>query len=212
MVTRESYTRRVVKDARAWFREHVIDISTMPDEASQNGLMTVVDFHRPDSSMYAVRYIYSGHYVFVSGDLGTAVFNCTWRTGPTDGYWKNTDYVYEKLDAAKHTASFDSDVCLTNLRNGLLEPDEKGNHNRFPSRWTATECETFRLLREEAERCVSVDQWHMALRRINAERSCGISALDPAWWEWMDSAGSVIPVNVLGMITGLQLIANKLST
>ena len=105
MVTRESYTRRVVKDARAWFREHVIDISTMPDEASQNGLMTVVDFHRPDSSMYAVRYIFSGHYVFVSGDLGTAVFNCTWRTGPTDGYWKNTDYVYEKLDAAKENRS-----------------------------------------------------------------------------------------------------------
>lgn len=50
-----------------WFKDHEAIVT------EANGV-TIVDWKKPDSNAFAIRYLIHDHHVYVSGDLGDAVF------------------------------------------------------------------------------------------------------------------------------------------
>jgi len=205
IVNKYDHAKKIAALARTkWFKDHVVDLRT-------DGSVTVVDFHKPGTSVYAVRYIFAGSYVYVSGDLGSAVFHCTWPVMPTNKHWNDRWYIYEKLEAARRYDfdEYDADVCVTCIKNTLLERDKAEKNTRFPENWDAKQKETFRELIKRAKECAGRISWSTAIADLNADGD--ISNLDNDWWEWLDSAGEVMPPCIVGIIEGLQIISEKLN-
>ena len=202
------YYRRIAKDE--WFNKHEIIVSEYRSESSGSPI-TVVDFRRMDTNVYAIRYIFAGRYVYASGDLGCAVFACTWNTNPMDEHWKSTWYVFEKLSASDGCKwGFDSDVCKSTLRQMLLEQDEVGEYTVYPDNWTQDQHNLYRLLLLAAEDAQSEDHWSFAVQEAEMEAGKSVSILDEDYWEWIGGAGRVMDARIVGIITGLQIIQEKL--
>ena len=188
-----------------WFKDHKVIYTELAEG------MTVVDFCKPGTHVYALRYIYSGHYVYVSGELGCAVFDCTWQTKPVDKVWGSLWYVFEKLRASEYgrdCMDFDSKVCMEKIHDMLLETDSDGVTRYEPGVWTQDERETYNELLHAAENWSSRDGWAMAIQEI--EQNNSISDLDSDWWEWLYNAGDVMPASIVGIITGLQIVSEML--
>ena len=58
------------QDIREWFSTHIATKHLFKDESGRT--ITVIDWSRPDSGMYAIKYVLSGYQIFISGDLGNA--------------------------------------------------------------------------------------------------------------------------------------------
>lgn len=66
-------------------------------QESGDGVITVINLRRPDSSRYAIRYILAGNSVYISGDCGTAVFQLTEKAELTELAKYNLSYFASKL-------------------------------------------------------------------------------------------------------------------
>lgn len=65
------YIEKATKDIREnWFKDHVAEIQ------GEEGLQ-VIYWGQPGTSMYRTKFVLAGYNVFVSGDLGEAVYNLT---------------------------------------------------------------------------------------------------------------------------------------
>lgn len=53
--------------AAEWFKDHKAALSSMGD-------ILIIDWRRPTTSIYAVRYLIHGRYIIVTGDLGEAIY------------------------------------------------------------------------------------------------------------------------------------------
>ena len=56
---------------KAWFGEHKATLT-------KQGELTVLDWKKPASNIYSIRFIFDGYKVYISGDIGFAVFWLTW--------------------------------------------------------------------------------------------------------------------------------------
>lgn len=210
--TKEEHAAYFQKIARTrWFAKNEVHVSSYEHETTADSI-AVVDFCRPDTSMYGVRYIFAGHYVYVSGDLGCAVFNCTWKTKPTDRNWHGFWYITEKL-AAREGEDWDYDpgVCRSTIQQILLEPDVRGNYTVFPERWDKAQRELYHAMMREASEATSNAGWASALEALNNEvPDATLSDLDSDYWEWCYSAGQVLSARIIAIITGLQMVQEYL--
>ena len=209
--TKEEHAQYYQKVAREeWFKNHKIHVEIFDSDTRANAV-TVIDFGEPGTNVYAVRYIFAGHYVYVSGDLGCAVFNCTWKTSPSDRHWHSLWYIHEKLAASEGEVwDFDSDVCRATMREQLLEQDKRGNHTVYPERWGTEEKAVFRALIQQAEEANSREGWATAIQEVD-HLDGPVSSIDGDYWEWLYSAGNVLPARIVGIITGLQIIQEKIT-
>ena len=210
--TKNEHAEYFSKVAReSWFKDHQIDVTEL---SADNGMgITVVDFYKPGTICYSVRYIYSGHFLYVTGDLGDAVFNCTWKTKPVDSVWKNLWYVFEKLSASENGRSrqcmdFDDGVCKETIRQTLLDTCEDGRTRMKPDHWSEYQSGVFTKLLNAADDCSSRDSWAAAIQEV--DRDYDLGRLDADWWEWLYGAGDVMPARMVGIITGLQIVSERL--
>ena len=211
--TKEEHAAYYQKIARTqWFAKNEVHVSEYEHGLNASSI-TVVDFCQPNTNAYAVRYIFASLYLYVSGDLGCAVFNWTWRTRPTDRNWHSLWYISEKL-AAREGDDWDYDptVCRNTIQQILLEPDARGRHSVFPDQWSKAQKELFHALMQEAKEATSTAGWALALDTLNNEAvGASLSDLDGDYWEWCCDAGQVLPPRIIGIITGLQMIQEELA-
>ena len=195
-----------------WFKSHQVIVHTCTDEETDSFSVSVVDFKRPDTNKYAIRYIFAGHYVYVSGDLGCAVFDCTWKPTPTDLHWTDIWYVFKKLSASENglEMAFDEDVCRGTIDDCLLETNAKGEPKLVPKHWNAEQATTYLALCSAAHDCDSTDEWVRKVCELEDESHNCLTSLDPDFWEWLPSAGNVMPLRIIGIITGLQIVSERL--
>ncbi len=71
MKTHEEIQKEIREE---WFKDHKATLET-------HGDITVLDWKRPGSNFYYCRYVFDGHRVYISGDIGEAVFLLTWKAG-----------------------------------------------------------------------------------------------------------------------------------
>ena len=206
---RECY-RKIARDQ--WFADHEVKVTRFNSEENASEI-AVVDFRKPGRREYAVRYIFDGYFIYASGDLGEAVFRCTWKATPTDKFFGDVDYIFEKLTASEdgpRHMDFNSSVCVATINSvlfGSIE-NEEIDKNFYPEHWDEDDAETYQTLVKAANECSSVEAWSHAVTEIDFDHS--ISFLDNDYWEWIYSAGNVMPPRIIGIITGLQIVSEKL--
>ena len=208
--TKEQYAEDISSCARErWFKNHTVKVTTF--ESTENAsTITVVDFRQPGTINYAVRYVFDGHCIYVSGDLGCAVFNCTWKPTPTGKQYHSMWYMFEKLAASENANwDFETEVCKATLANMLLEANPEGDHTCYPEHWGFDEVTIYHALCDAADRSSSVNEWVHELYEV---MECyDITRLDGDYWEWIYDAGDIMPNRIVGIITGLQIVSEKLN-
>lgn len=69
--------------AEEYFKNHVATLKII------DGDTQILTWKNPSSIYYSIEFIFRGNMIFVSGDMGNAVFDCTWN--PTWDYkWEKT--------------------------------------------------------------------------------------------------------------------------
>ncbi|WP_410745825.1 hypothetical protein, partial [Clostridium neonatale] len=53
-----------------WFKDHKAVLT-------KHGDLEVLDWRRPGTCCYAVRYVFDGCHMYITGDIGEALFNLT---------------------------------------------------------------------------------------------------------------------------------------
>ncbi|MCR6108611.1 hypothetical protein HXA34_20180 [Salipaludibacillus agaradhaerens] len=93
-----------------WFDEHKATI-TKYDSA------TILDWKKDGSSNYSVRYIFSGSNLYISGDIGGAIFNLTWKATPESFDGVNLGYFLGKMSChSRDRWYFDERKAKNDLR------------------------------------------------------------------------------------------------
>lgn len=55
-----------------WFKNHKATVF-------ESDKVTILDWREPGTNMYSVRYIFAGSNLYISGDIGDAIFDLTWE-------------------------------------------------------------------------------------------------------------------------------------
>lgn len=111
--------------------------------------VTIIDWRNPESSLYSIRYILSKNYLYVSGDLGSAVYYLTWEATPSSFLpIEDLYYFAEKLEAFSGQRTIFSkrqlQKSVDDYRYELI--DEVG-------------MEIYKVICMEAMRCGTLDDW-----------------------------------------------------
>lgn len=113
-----------------WFKEHKATVTKLSDR------VTSIDWKRDSSGFYAVRYVFDGDKLYITGDLGQALYWLTWQGTPAS--FKNVHYGYfnEKRQCSSRSFfeynadAFDKEVDeymeeitvgLTEIKRGMYE-------------------------------------------------------------------------------------------
>lgn len=89
--------KEIEKEIREhWFENHKATIHRYDN-------VTTLDWKVPGSIFYSVRYIFSGHHLYISGDIGDAVFNLTWKSTPESFDNIHIGYLMGKLSCCSRS-------------------------------------------------------------------------------------------------------------
>lgn len=193
--------KQIKKEIREnWFKDHIAILT-------QHGDLQVLDWKRPGTICYYCRYVFDGNKMYVSGDIGEAVFRLTWKADVHSFNDIGTHYFMEKMQAySDDRYDYDGEEAAESLRYWLsehlkdMEFDTDEDKQEF--------LETFEELVDAAECCDSENQW--AWEYVNEQYNDFISQMDTDAWEWIYHIGRVVPHRILGYIVGLQMASEQL--
>lgn len=173
-----------------WFPEHKATYA-------EHGDLKVLTWKKEGTVAYYIRYVFDGSRMYVSGDLGEAVF-CFSELVDVDTVSRySLDYFEEKMRAYHgNRREFDVDKAMGRLREWLKELKKKQieyDHDEM------------REFFEEARSCSSSHEWAEVINKYDF-----IEDIEPNYWEWMYSAGDEIPFRVQGYLVGLKMAAEQL--
>ena len=75
-----------------WFKDHKAELKDL-------GEIQILNWKKPGTICYYIRYIFDGNKMYVSGDLGEAVFWLTWNADVHSFNGIHIDYFAKKLRA-----------------------------------------------------------------------------------------------------------------
>ncbi len=174
-----------------WFEKHIAALT-------QHGDLQVLDWRKPGTNCYYCRYVFDGYRMYISGDIGEAVFGLTWKADVHSFDNVHLGYFHRKIAALRDEKyDFDEVIAVKRLREwvkSLKEDGVKYDHDEM------------RELFEEARNCTTTDNWAFV---VNSKHDF-ISDLDPDYWEWIYSCGNKIPIEVHAYLIGLQMASEQL--
>ena len=192
-----------------WFSDHVAEYTQVNDKIS------ILNWRKPNSSIYSVRYVMDGCRLYVSGDLGEAVFNLTWNATPESFEDINLGYFHEKL-AAFHgdRYSFSSEEAverlqeeINNLENNYQDYGyDSENDEEFIDRIS-----TLELMQDVATDCSKAKEWETRIAYDGYDPLFDqLQKYDNDCWEWIFEIGNVIPRRVRAYLIGLKMANEQL--
>lgn len=176
-----------------WFNDHIATLT-------QYGDLTVLDWKRPNEIFYYIRYVFDGSKIYISGDLGEAVFWLTWRADIHSFNNIHIGYFTEKLRAfSDERWDYNSDKAVARLKEWEGDLIEYG---------TKYDKEKMNELIQEAENCSWTSEWAGIVD--DYEYNNFISNLDCDYWEWMYNIGNEYPLRLRSYLIGLQMASEQL--
>ena len=170
-----------------WFKYHKAKIIQEED-------IKVLEWRKPGSGYYGVTYIFNGFYMFVSGDLGDAVFRFTEQARPERIANYPLSYFEEKMTAYHEPAKdFNPDKAKK-----YLEEMKQENEELFPD-------DTYEELLKLADSCHSVAGW---VDRLSYD---GYMDTISDSWEWLPKIGNETPSRVKAYLIGLKMANEQLN-
>lgn len=175
---------------REWFKDHVADLKDLGD-------IQILKWKRPDSINYSVRYVFDGQMMYISGDLGSAVYWLTWKAD-VHSFNVGIGYFNEKLAAFSDDRwDFSSEKAVKRLREWLNDIKESGKEYDH---------DDMKDFFEDARSCSQHWEWVEAIHSHDKL----ISSLDGDYWEWMYGAGNECPTRLRCYLIGLQMASAQL--
>lgn len=170
-----------------WFKYHKAKIIQEED-------IKVLEWRKPGSGYYGVTYIFNGYYMFVSGDLGDAVFRFTEQARLERIANYSLDYFESKMTAYHEpTKDFNPDKAKK-----YLEEMKQENEELFRD-------DTYEELLKLADGCNSVSGWLEGLSYGNY-----LGDIDDSW-EWLPKIGNETPSRVKAYLIGLKMANEQLN-
>jgi len=174
-----------------WFKDHQAQLT-------KHGDLQVLNWREPGTFMYAVRYVFDGSRIYISGDLGEAVFCLTWVAHIHSFDDIHIGYFAEKLEAyAEERWDFSNENAVKRLREWLNDLKEYGREYDH---------DDMKELFEAARNSSSESEWAYHINNLSGF----VSELDCDYWEWMYKAGREYPGRLRSYLIGLQMASEQL--
>ncbi|MFW6030179.1 MAG: hypothetical protein ACOCRO_07995 [Halanaerobiales bacterium] len=190
----EDKDNQIIKES--WFKDHVAEYQKLNDEVS------ILDWGKPRTNFYRVRYVFDRYMLFISGDIGEAAFRLTWNGTPESFKDVNLGYFFSKIAAYEGGKwDFDSDAAINELhewQERYLEEYEYGDEAADIFE------DLFRLITE----CNSVEYWKQGLLSEGLYER--LSEYDCDCYEWLFSIGQAVPIRIKGYLIGLKMANEQL--
>lgn len=193
--------KQVKQEIRAgWFKDHIAELE-------DHGDLKVLRWKKPGTICYYCRFVFDGNRMYISGDIGEAVFNLTWQADVHSFNGISTHYFMEKMSAySGDRYDYDSKEAEKYLKSWFKE---NMRDKQFKTRDDRKEfVERFNELVEAASNSNNEEQW--AWEYVNGEFSDFVSEMDADYWEWLYHVGRVVPYRILGYIVALQMASEQL--
>jgi len=185
--------RDIEKDIREhWFPEHKAVLTDCGD-------MKVLQWSKAGTNTYMCRYVFDGNKMYISGDIGTAVFWLTWKAEIHSFNGIHVDYFEEKLDAySGDRRNYNSKKAVSRLKEWKKQLGRKKYDK-----------DMFQELIAGAESSSNKSQW--AYEYVNGHCHDIVRELDQDYWEWIYDIGDEMPARIHGYLIGLKMASAQLS-
>lgn len=191
-----------------WFKDHIAEFTKLSDRVS------TLSWGRPNSSFYYTRYIFDGRKLYVSGDLGEAVFCLTEKASIESISTYDAHYFHGKLSAlSEDKYSFDESEAIERIKIEIEEAkenrdiDEDGLQEKTERNMQInTYISVLNGLIEESKLCCNKSNWDYAVNQVYDDLSeyyCDVN-------EWIFKAGDVIPNSVEAYLIGIKMAYEQL--
>ncbi|WOA56425.1 hypothetical protein [Bacillus mycoides] len=185
------YIEKATKDIKDnWFEDHVAEIQ------GEEGLQ-VIYWGKPGTGMYRTKFVLSGYNVFVSGDIGEAVYNLTCSATLENIKDFGLHYFTKKLTAfCNERWDFDDKAARQELKEywNDYEMDNADDSKEIYSQITS-------VIRDSA----SIREYQHGIMDVYQNTS-----LESDDMEWLYNLGQVMPHRLIGYWLGLQMAIEQL--
>ena len=207
--------KKIINEFKNSFKNHHVKLERIDED------FCVLDWQEPNVSDYKIRYILDGTNLFVTGDLGSAVFNLSWNGARNLGSFKNInpETFHKKLETFKCAKSnkvfeFSGEQAKEVLEETIQEIEELmllEEEQEFEDKYKE-HIEVLETLKEVAENCNTNQEWIHEITYENYDIGDKydfpyetLTKYDNEAWEWIYRVGEVIPKNVFSYLVGLQM-------
>jgi hypothetical protein len=204
-VERESIEKELRED---WFKDHVAEFEKLNDRVA------TLDWYKPNTCCYYTRYVFDGCKLYVSGDIGEAVFCLTEKADIKSIINYDVHYFHGKLSAFDDDKySFDSATAIARINEQIEyckenkdyndEGEELGtDHNNEINDYI----ETLEELIDVSTNCCNRNNWKYEVEQVYDR----LTDYDSDVYEWIFDAGNVIPRSIQAYLIGLKMAYEQL--
>lgn len=177
-----------------WFENHVAKVT-------KHDNVTILDWNEPGTSMYAVRYVFTGNSLFVSGDIGEAVFSLTWRSTLESFEDINLHYLMGKLSCSSHERwSFNEKKAEQELNEWYEEIISENDSEDEIINIAGEVKEAIESAISESTMCKHFEHWvWQAYHDIDQDY------FDSEDFDMFSSFGQELPYCFIGYLTGIKM-------
>lgn len=181
----------IEKIRNSWFKDHVAKIS------GEEGLQ-VIYWRKPGTFMYETKFVLSGNNIFISGDIGEAVYTLTCEATLENINDFDLDYFTGKLTAfCEERWDFDSGLALKELdeywKEYEMDESEDGK-------------EIYDSIVEAIDESCSIESYRAWLMQVYQDTSIDSDTMEPIW-----EFGKRLPYRLIGYWVGLQMAIEQLN-
>lgn len=180
----------------SWFKNHEVNIK------GEEGLQ-VLYWGEKGTNMYRIKYVLSGNNVFISGDIGEAIYTLTCKA--TLGNIKGFDLRYFTQKLSAHSSErwrFDEKKAKEELRDWYLDAKENG----------VDDLEDLRSLYQELN--MATNEWtlqsHFETAVFSIYENTSVDWFDGEEASMVSGFGKTMPYRFIAYWLGLQMIIEQL--
>lgn len=180
---------KMIEIAKEEFKDHVAKFNQINEYTQE------IEFQKPGTNYYSIRFLLSRDCLFVCGDLGEAVYQLT-ETATVDRIASGYDlsYLTEKLRTVTGGKySFDSGKAINRIQEDLNGYDAEVKEF----------CEELITI---AQACSSNEEWCMEL----VKREVELNEVICDWLAWLPCAGDQLDMSVVLYWVALKMAAKQL--
>lgn len=187
-----------------WFKDHKATITKLSDR------ITTIDWKRDGSGFYAVRYVFDGDKLYITGDIGQALYWLTWQG--TAASFKDVHFGYfnEKRECSSRSPfeynsdAFDKEVdeYMKEIEFGLTETESSMYEEMF---------QEMKSIMEQYSHNPEVQSFVMFNACIDYENADKLD-IDTEQADFLSKFGRVSSMSHLAYLEGLKMIAEQEAT
>lgn len=176
-----------------WFKNHVAEIK------GEEGLQEIY-WGKSGTNMYRTKYVLSGNNIFISGDIGEAVYSLTCSATLDNIKDFNLGYFTGKLEAfCEDRWNFDQSLAKKELREYWDEYEINEQYDDAK--------EIYKGIISAIDESTSLDNYRAWLMPVYQDTSVDSDTMEYVW-----NFGKRMPYRLIGYWVGLQMVIEQLSS